>query len=191
MLQNPDAGSFFSAANQTKSEEMPKKLGSLTANLAKNLGTIDQQLKSNFLAKPAATAPPVQNITTTGNQVGATLGSISQLLSATVDLSGPPTTSSVVANSIKLARAQNQRMNDVHEHPLGYGFLSNNDHKDLFKTLSDAVELPTDVTQANLLKPQRDAAADMAAGLGQMIAVASVQHPLAGALTLNADALVK
>ena len=82
-------------------------------------------------------------------------------------------------------------MNDVHEHPLGYGFLSNNDHKDLFKTLSDAVELPTDVTQANLMKPQRDAAATMAAGLGQMIAVASVQHPLAGALTVNADALVK
>lgn len=80
-------------------------------------------------------------------------------------------------------------MDEIHAHPLGFGFLDSNEHKDLFKKIADSTELPKDITDANN-HPVFDEASSLATALGRSMAAASVEHPLAGALTLNADALV-
>lgn len=109
---------------------------------------------------PTTTAP-AQNIAT---NVGESLGSISQLLSATINPK-QPTKDDVVTKTLKQVAANNQRLDEIHAHPLGFGFLDNNDHKDLFKTIADATDLPKDVTDANA-KPQIDATSSLAMGLG-------------------------
>jgi hypothetical protein len=164
------------------------QLGSLTANLATSLGTIDKQLKPYIgTGKPLpATTVPAKQVST---NVGESLGGISQLLTATINPK-KLSTDDVVTKTLQQVAATNQRMDEIHAHPLGFGFLDSNEHKDLYNSIAGATDLPKDVTDANAKPQVVDETSTLAMALGKSMAAASVEHPLAGALTLNADALV-
>jgi hypothetical protein len=75
-----------------------------------------------------------------------------------------PTKDQVVARTLASVNEKNRRLDEIHEHPLGFGFLNDNAHKDLFKQIADSTELPKDVTEGEA-KPV-DPMATAAMGLG-------------------------
>lgn len=65
---------------------------------------------------------------TVSSDVGNTLGSITQLMSNAMKPAALPSENDVVAKSLALAKANNERLDEVHAHPLGFGFLANGVH---------------------------------------------------------------